>query len=145
VHGLSARGIISGAVPITIQDIRHRVKVDEHEAATGFEYPRDAPGPGYEIRKPADDTVRGEDGIETPAFARGLLQSVVQVGTLETYLRAGLPGEFPGGYYGLVADIYARDPGAEPGEAYRIAPRVALEMEEGLSLQVAQESHLLGE
>src|SRR5215213_9079543 len=73
VHGLSARGIISGAVPITIQNVRHRVKVDENEASAGLEDSRDAPGPGCEIRKPADDAVRGEDVIETPAFARGLL------------------------------------------------------------------------
>jgi hypothetical protein len=61
-----------GVLPVPIEDIRHRVEVDEHEASAGFEYRRDTARPGYEIRKPADDTVRGEDGIETQSLARGL-------------------------------------------------------------------------
>jgi len=121
------------------------LEFDEDEGAAGREDAGDAAAPGGEVGEPADGAVGREGEVELLACGCGGFEPVVDIGADEVGRDAGGAGEFGREGDGFVGDIDTGDAGAEPGEGEGILAGVALEVDEPLPFEGAEEFQLLRE
>jgi hypothetical protein len=120
---------------LLFEKVEARVAVREVQFAARRQHRCDNISPSLGIRQPADRPPRREDQIERARREfRGLVDSPFD----EFGLRPGLLGEDSGDAQGYAREIQPGGHGAAPHEAERVAPDMALQMQDALSLDVAE-------
>ena len=120
---------------LLFEKVEARVAVREVQFAARRQHRCDDIGPNLDIRQPADRPPRREDQIERARREfRGLVDSPFD----EFGRQPGLLCEASRDAQGYGREIQPGSHGAAPHEAERVAPDMALQMQDALSLDVAE-------